>query len=98
MHEIGELCLVELAVRAQSAADIHSKRRHLSDRLSHVLRIEATRRKDRNVHRIANFPAHAPVVRAAGAAEDFGRERWVPESSRIASTTPETAMDCRSAS
>ena len=77
-HELFELRRVETAIGAKSAADVNSKRLHLSDRLSDILWVQSAREIDRDPDGIANSPAHRPVVGAAGAAKLFCRERWIP--------------------
>ena len=77
-HELLELRSVEMAIGTKTAAKVDSERLHLRDRLSDVLRVQSAREIDWDLDGIANFPAHGPIVSAAGAAKLFGGKRWIP--------------------
>ena len=77
-HEGGKLHFVEVPVRAQSTANIHSERSDLSYRLADIPGIEAAGQVDRNINGISNPSAQRPVVDAPSASELFCRERRIP--------------------
>jgi len=77
-HELVELRRVETTIGAKTAADVNSKRLHLSDRLSDILWIQSARQINRDPDGVANFPADGPIVSAARAAKLFCGKRWIP--------------------